>query len=146
MNEAISRGYNDNEQYAKLPSLSGTSPQELAEALRDILDQKKGRDIRVLFVADNTPIADYFVLCTGTSTTQIKGLTDELEYRTGLRGLPPLVIEGRGNGSWVLLDFGSVIVHIFSQQAREFYNLDKLYGPAEAENITETDTKAEETK
>ena len=83
-------------------------------------------------MADKTPIADYFVLCTGSSTTQIKGLSDEVEYRTGLRGLAPLGVEGRGNVSWVLLDYGAVIVHIFSQQAREFYNLDKLYGSTEA--------------
>lgn len=131
MNEAVSAGFNENEQYAKLPPLKGAAPRELAEALRDILDMKKGRDIKVLHVGDKTPIADYFVLCTGNSTTQIKGLAEEVEFKTSLRGLPPQGVEGRGNGSWVLLDYGSVIVHIFSQQAREFYNLDKLYGSTE---------------
>lgn len=145
MNEAISAGdYGEYEQYAKLPPLSDADPHELADALRDILDLKKGRDIRVICVGNKTPIADYFVLCTGSSSTQIKGLCDEVEYRTGLRGLHPLGVEGRGNGAWVLLDYGAVIVHIFSQKAREFYNLDKLYGSAEAEDIisdTGTDTE-----
>lgn len=99
----------------------------LAEAIADVLDSKKGRDIKVLHVEEKTVIAEYFVLCTGTSSTQIKALAGEVEYKIGLRGIEPYGIEGRDNNTWLVLDYSNVIVHIFSREARDFYNLDKLY-------------------
>ena len=99
----------------------------LAEAIADVLDSKKGHDIKVLHVEDKTVIAEYFVLCTGNSSTQVKALAGEVEFRTEQRGLPPYSVEGRDNNSWILLDYSNVIVHIFSREAREFYNLEKLY-------------------
>ena len=99
----------------------------LAEAIADVLDSKKGRDIKVLYVEDKTVISEYFVLCTGNSSTQVKALAGEVEYKLGLRGVDPYGVEGRDNNSWLLLDYSNVIVHIFSREAREFYNLDKLY-------------------
>ena len=110
-----------------LPSLKDASARELADAIAEVLDSKKGRDIKVLHVEDKTVIAEYFVLCTGNSGTQIKALAGETEYRIGLRGVEPYQIEGRDNNTWLLLDYSNVIVHIFSREAREFYNLDKLY-------------------
>ena len=92
-----------------------------------MLDSKKGRDIKTVHVADKTVIADWFVLCTGNSSTQVKALIGEVEYKLGLRGVEPIRTEGRDNGSWIILDYASVIVHIFSREARDFYNLDKLY-------------------
>lgn len=114
-------------QTEKLPSLEGASAKELAEAIADILDSKKGNDIKVLHVEDKTVIAEYFVLCTGNSSTQIKGLAGEVEYKMGLRDVNPYGVEGRDNNSWLILDYSNVIVHIFSRESREFYNLDKLY-------------------
>ncbi|MBR2353552.1 MAG: ribosome silencing factor [Clostridia bacterium] len=111
-----------------LPSLENASPRELAEAIAEVLDSKKGRDIKVLCVEGKTEIADYFVLCTGNTGTQIKALADETEYRIGLRGVNPYQVEGRDNNTWLLVDYSNVIVHIFNREAREFYNLDKLYG------------------
>lgn len=110
-----------------LPTLKDVSARELAEAISEVLDSKKGRDIKVLHVEDKTVIAEYFVLCTGNSSTQIKALAGEVEYRIGLRDVNPYGIEGRDNNSWLILDYSNVIVHIFSREAREFYNLDKLY-------------------
>ena len=109
------------------PSLAGATPRELAEAAAEVLDSKKGRDIKVICVEGKTEIADYFVLCTGNSSTQIKALSGEVEYRIGQRGVEPDRVEGRDNNSWLLVDYGNVIVHIFSRESREFYNLDKLY-------------------
>lgn len=117
----------DQMQNEVLPSLEGVSARELAEAIAEVLDSKKGRDIKVLHVEDKTVIAEYFVLCTGNSSTQIKALAGEVEYRLGLRGVNPYGVEGRDNNSWVLVDYSNVIVHIFSRESREFYNLDKLY-------------------
>ena len=111
----------------KETSLEGVTSKELAEAIYDILDNKKARDLKILHVENKTVIADYFVLCTGNSSTQVKALADEVEYKTSLRGKAPTNVEGRGNVSWIVADFDNVIVHIFSREAREFYNLDKLY-------------------
>ena len=111
----------------KLPPLTGAEPQELAHAIFDVLDAKKGQKIKVLHVVDQTVITDYFVICTGNSNTQVKALAGEVEFRTEQRGLPPYSVEGRDNNSWILLDYSNVIVHIFSREAREFYNLEKLY-------------------
>ena len=107
--------------------LTGENAQELAEAIAEVLDSKKGIDIKVLRVDDKTVIAEYFVLCTGNSSTQIKALAGEVEYKLGLRGVDAYGIEGRDNNAWIVLDYSNVIVHIFSREAREFYNLDKLY-------------------
>ncbi len=110
-----------------LPALDGADARGLADAIAEILDSKKARDIKILHVEDKTVIAEYFVLCTGNSSTQVKALAGEVEYRTEQRGLLPYSVEGRDNNSWILLDYSNVIVHIFSREAREFYNLEKLY-------------------
>ena len=110
-----------------LPPLDAENARELADAIAEILDSKKARDVKVLHVEDKTVIAEYFVLCTGNSSTQVKALAGEVEYRTELRGLSPYSVEGRDNNSWILLDYSNVIVHVFSREAREFYNLEKLY-------------------
>ena len=107
--------------------LNEADGRELAEAIAEVLDSKKGRDIKVLRVDDKTVISEYFVLCTGGSSTQIKALAGEVEFRIGERGVSPYGVEGRDNNSWLILDYSNVIVHIFSREAREFYNLDKLY-------------------
>ena len=117
----------NSEAVQELTPLTGEDAKALADAIAEVLDSKKGRDIKVLHVEDKTVIAEYFVLCTGNSSTQIKALAGEVEYRIGLRGLEPYGTEGRDNNSWMILDYSNVIVHIFSREAREFYNLDKLY-------------------
>lgn len=119
-----------NNEQVKLPSLKGVSPLELAKAIGEILDDKKGNQVKVLHVEDKTSIADYFVLCTGNSGTHVKALAGEVEFKTEQRELSPDNIEGRGNNTWIILDYGNVVVHIFSREARDFYNLDKLYDDA----------------
>ena len=111
----------------EIVSLENAAPIKIAKAIEDFLDNKKGRDIKVLHVEDVTSIADYFVVCTATSNTHVKALSGEVEYQLERRGVNAYHIEGRDNNSWVVLDFCNVIVHIFNREAREFYNLDKLY-------------------
>ena len=118
---------NENIVSENLTQLDGADAKGLADAIAEILDSKKARDIKILHVEDKTVIAEYFVLCTGNSSTQVKALAGEVEYRTEQRGLSPYSVEGRDNNSWILLDYSNVIVHIFSREAREFYNLEKLY-------------------
>ncbi len=110
-----------------LESLEGADAKTLAEAIADVLDSKKGHDIKVVHVADKTVIAEYFVICTGNSSTQVKALAGEVEYKMEQRGVVPYGVEGRDNNSWLIVDYSHVIVHVFSREAREFYNLDKLY-------------------
>ena len=106
---------------------------ELAEKIIKILDMRKGSDIKLLHVTEKTVLADYFIICGGNSTTQVKGLCDEVEYKLGLEGVSPAHVEGHDSASWVLLDYSSVIVNIFTPDARGFYNLEKLW--CEAENV-----------
>ena len=114
-----------------LPSLKEASPLELACAIGEVLDAKKGHEVRVLHVEDKTSIADYFVLCTGTATTQIKGYAGELEYRLGEAGVKPFHVDGYETGMWIAMDYAHVIVHIFHKNERDFYKLEKLWNDAE---------------
>ena len=110
-----------------LPMLDAEDALSVANAIADVLDSKKGHDIKVLHVADKTVIADYFVICTGNSSTQVRALAGEVEYRLEQRGIKPYGVEGRDNNSWLIVDYSNVIVHVFSREARDFYKLDKLY-------------------
>ncbi len=96
------------------------------------LDSKKAKDIEVLHVGDITVMADYFVICSGTSNTQIRALGDEVEYQLKERlNLVPIHREGYQSASWVLLDYGFLIVHVFHRDAREFYKLERLWADAD---------------
>ncbi len=100
---------------------------EIALKAAKILDSKKARDVKIIRVNEQTIIADYFVIAGGTSRTQVNSLADEVEYKLGLEGINPSKVEGRGQGTWVLLDYDSVLIHVFNPQSREFYNLEKLW-------------------
>ena len=104
---------------------------EMALAAAKALDSKKGRDIKVLEIDKITTLADYFVICSGGSNTQINALCDEVEKELDQLGEQPIHREGYRGGGWILLDFGCVIVHIFQQEMREFYNLEHLWSDAE---------------
>lgn len=110
-----------------LPSLENADAKEIAEAIAEVLDSKKGFDIEVVYVADKTVIAEYFVICSGNTSTHIKSLVDETEYKIGLRDLLPYHVEGKDNNAWIVMDYSNVIVHLFTREAREFYNIEKLY-------------------
>ncbi|MBQ9802514.1 MAG: ribosome silencing factor [Clostridia bacterium] len=115
------------EQEVVLPSLADAAADELAEACRAVLDAKKAANISVISVAGRSDITDYLVLATGTSGPHVKALADELEYKLSLRDVHPLHADGVGTRSWQIVDYGTVMVHIFDREAREFFNLDKLY-------------------
>ena len=112
------------------------SPKELALTAAKALDAKKGQEIRVLATGELTTLADYFVICTATSSTQIKALADWCEKTLKEAGEPPHHIEGHRGGTWVLLDFSSVVVHIFNEEARKFYDLERLWGDAQPVNLS----------
>ncbi len=104
---------------------------QLAKQIAEQLDNYKGDDIIILQIKEITLVADYFILVTGTSTTHIKSLADNLVYELKQQGMSPLHQEGMSEGNWILIDYDSVIVHVFLEETREFYNLERLWGEAE---------------
>ncbi|GAA6393301.1 ribosome silencing factor [Clostridiales bacterium] len=104
---------------------------EMAIALAKALDGKKGQDIKVLKTEELTTLADYFVLCTATSSTQVKAMSDACEETMEKNGEPVHHIEGHRGGTWLLMDFSSVVVHVFTDEARKFYDLERLWGDAQ---------------
>lgn len=107
------------------------TPAEIAGIAAKALDDKKARDVKVLKTAEQTVLADYFVICNGTSSTHIKALVDEVDKQLSEAGEPPIRREGLRSDIWVLMDFGSVIVHVFTDEARKFYNLERLWSNSE---------------
>ncbi|MFR1052310.1 MAG: ribosome silencing factor [Oscillospiraceae bacterium] len=107
------------------------TPKETALLLAKALDSKKGMDIKVLETGRLTTLADYFVICSATSTTQINALAGACEKAMKEQaGEDPHHVEGHRGGTWVLLDFSAVVVHIFNEEAREFYDLERLWNDA----------------
>ena len=107
------------------------SPAEIAAVAAKALDEKKAKDVKVLKTAEQTVLADFFVICNGTSSTHIKALVDEVDKLLSEAGEPPIRREGLRSDIWVLMDFGSVIVHVFTDEARKFYNLERLWSDSE---------------
>lgn len=102
----------------------------MAIRIATVLDEKKGKEILVLKTDDVTSLADYFVICTGTSAPQLKALADACEKVMKEAEIIPHHVEGHRGGTWVLQDYGDVVVHLFSEEAREFYSLDRLWADA----------------
>ncbi len=107
------------------------SAKEVALAVTKALDEKKGIDIKLLKIDKVSSLADFFVICTGTVNTHVKTLCDYAEYTMEQLGEPMLGREGHRGNSWELLDFGSVVVHVFTDEARKFYDLEHLWADAE---------------
>ena len=103
-----------------------TDREELEVAVK-ALDSKKARDIKALKVDDLTILANYFVIASATSTTQVKALADEVEYQLGLKGVTPKSIEGEQSKTWIVLDYVDIIVHVFLEETRDFYQLEHLW-------------------
>ena len=110
---------------------------ELSILLAKALDSKKGQNIKVLKTENLTTIADYFVLCTATASTQVKAMSDACEEAAEKNGEEAHHIEGHRDGAWLLMDFSSVVVHIFTDEARKFYDLERLWGDAEEVDLSE---------
>ncbi len=104
---------------------------ELAKKTAAILDNKKADQINVIKIEDISSLADYFVIASGGSSTHVRSLADELEEKLKAEGVTPARIEGYRSNSWILLDYSSVVVHVFTQEARDFYDLDRLWADGE---------------
>lgn len=96
---------------------------EIAKKCEEILDDKKGIDIKLIATDKDNILADYIVIATGTSSTHVKALADELEIKLKEFGIVPHHIEGHRSNTWILIDYTDVIVHVFSEDARMYYNI-----------------------
>jgi ribosome-associated protein len=105
---------------------------EIALTLAKIADAKKAEDIRVMEVADLTILADYFVICTGTSAVHLRTLAEEMERGLKEQGVLPHHIEGQRSGNWLLMDYAGVVAHLFLRDTRNFYALERLWSDAAA--------------
>ena len=107
------------------------SAREVALTVTKALDEKKGMDIKLLKIDKVSSLADYFLICTGTSNTHVKTLCDYAEYTLEQLGEQMLGREGHRGNSWELLDYGTIVIHVFTEEAREFYALERLWADAE---------------
>ena len=113
------------------------TPKEMALLLAQAMDTKKGKDIRVLETDGVTTLADYFVLCSGSSAPQLKALADAGEKAMKDHGILPHHVEGHRGGTWILQDYGDVVVHVFDKEARAFYDLDRLWADAKTVDLSD---------
>lgn len=110
--------------------------QEKLEKIVHILDEKKAQDIQAIGITNLSIIADYFIIATGTSTTQVKSLADEVEYQLGLAGVEPRGVEGVRSANWIVLDYNDIVVHVFYRDTRAEYQLERLWADGEQVDIS----------
>ena len=113
------------------------SAREVAIEATKALDSKKGMDIKLLKVDKISSLADHFLICTGTSGTHVKTLCDYVEYTMEQLGETVLGREGHRGNTWELLDYGTIVIHVFTEEARHFYDLERLWADAEQVDISE---------
>ncbi len=103
---------------------------EFAVQVKDWIEDKNGKDIVVIDIGDVSDLADYFIIASGTSERQVGAIADNIEEKATEMGVEPKSIEGLRTGRWVLLDYYDVIIHLFHEEERDFYNLEKLWKDA----------------
>ena len=100
----------------------------MAQIACKAIDDKKGQDIKVIDIHNVSVIADYFVIASGTNSNQVQAIVDNVEEQLGRAGFEAKQIEGNRNSSWILMDYGDVIVHVFDEENRLFYDLERIWG------------------
>ena len=110
---------------------------EVAYEVTKALDMKKGMDIKLLKIDRVSSLADYFLICTGTSNTHVKTLCDFAEYTLEELGEKMLGREGHRGNTWELLDYGTLVIHVFTDEARKFYDLERLWADAESIDLSD---------
>lgn len=105
---------------------------EIAKAACSFLEEKKAVDVKVIDISRVSVIADYFIIAGGTNLRQVKSLSDNVEEKLGKAGCVPKSIEGYQSANWILLDYGDVIIHIFDQEERLFYDLERIWSEGES--------------
>lgn len=113
-----------------------TDREELEIAVK-ALDSRKAKNITALKVENLTILANYFIIASATSTTQVKALADEVEYQLGEKGVKPKSIEGYQSQTWIVLDYYDIIVHVFLEETRDFYQLERLWADGTPVDISD---------
>ena len=116
---------------------------ELATRIAIAMDKKKALEIRAVQVEDLTILADYFVMATGNSTTQVSAIADEVEFQLEQLGIRPARVEGHDSKRWILMDYGDVIVHVFDRQNRLFYDLERIWRDGKKIGLSDLDASEE---
>ena len=114
-----------------------TTEKQMAQLVCRALDEKKGRDIKVIDIHDVSVIADYFVIASGSNQNQVQAMVDNVEEQLGRAGFEPKQVEGVRNSSWILMDYGDVIVHVFDEENRLFYDLERIWRDGKTLDIEE---------
>ena len=103
------------------------SSKEMAKLVIDALEDKKAIDVRVIDIQDVSVIADYFIIASGANTNQVQALADNVQEALGRAGYGARQIEGYGSASWILMDYNDIIIHVFSEESRMFYDLERIW-------------------
>ncbi len=115
---------------------------ELAKLACKALSEKKAEDIQVIDISGISVMADYFVIANGSNQNQIQAMCDAVEETLYKEGIPPKQIEGNRNSSWILMDYGDIIVHVFSKEDRLFYDLERIWGDGKFIDVSQLETEA----
>lgn len=107
--------------------MSMETSKEMVKIAYAALDDKKAEDIRIIDIAGVSVLADYFIICNGSNESQVRALVDNVEEELAKAGYELKQVEGHGLGSWVLMDFGDLIVHVFDRENRLFYDLERIW-------------------
>lgn len=110
---------------------------EMTKLVIGALEDKKAEDIRVIDISEVSVIADYFIIADGSNSNQVQALIDNVEETLGKKGYHPKQIEGYQSASWILMDYGDIIVHVFDKENRLFYDLERIWKDGTSINISE---------
>ena len=114
-----------------------TKEVEMTRLACQALEEKQGRDIKVIDIHEVSVIADYFIIASGTNSNQIEALVDNVQDVLGRAGFEPKQIEGSKNSSWILMDYGDLIIHIFDEENRLFYDLERIWRDGKEINVSD---------
>lgn len=115
--------------------MSKISQEKSLETIIRALDSKRAEDIQLIGIRDLTIVADYFVIANGTSNTQTKALADAVEFEMKQKGVEPIRVEGYQGATWIILDYGDIVVHVFYKETRSYYKLERLWSDGEQVDI-----------
>ena len=114
---------------------------EMAKLAYTALSDKKGEDIKILNISEVTVLADYFIIASGSNRNQVQAMADNVEETLGKLGHEPKQIEGYQSGNWILMDYNDIIVHIFSDESRTFYDLERIWRDGKEVSVGEFETE-----
>ena len=109
----------------------------MAQIACKAIDDKKGQDIKVIDIHTVSVIADYFVIASGTNSNQVQAIVDNVEEQLGRAGFEPKQIEGTRNSNWILMDYGDLIIHVFDEENRLFYDLERIWRDGKELDVSE---------